>query len=78
MSRESLSKEVRELTILWTLKESLGKALRTGIIKEFGYYETKNFRREEGIYRCEFLNFPFSGIAISDEKYAVSMVSMQT
>lgn len=76
MSKESPSEEARELTVLWTLKESLGKYLQTGIIEEFEYYATKNFRCEDGIYYCEFQNFPFSGIAIEDERYAVSMVSM--
>lgn len=76
MSRESPSEEACELTVLWTLKESLGKALQTGIIEEFEYYATKNFRCEEGIYHCEFQNFPFSGIAIEDGRYAVAMVSM--
>ena len=77
MSKESPSEEACELTVLWTLKESLGKALQTGITEEFQHYATKNFRYEDEIYYCEFQNFPFSGIAIVDEKYAVSMVSTQ-
>ena len=76
MSKESPSEEACELTVLWTLKESLGKALQTGITEEFQHYATKNFRYEDEIYYCEFQNFPFSGIAIADERYAVSMVSM--
>ena len=74
MSAECLSEDVRDLTVIWTLKESLGKALRTGIVKEFEYYEIKNFYVEEGIYQCEFKNFPFLGIAITDTRYAIGIV----
>lgn len=74
MSTEYFSENAQDLTALWTLKESLSKALQTGIIENFRYYETKNFRCENGIYHCEFKNFPLSGIAITDGKYSISIV----
>ena len=71
--------DVTSLTVLWTLKESLGKALRTGIVEDFRHYDTKNFRHENGLYRCDFENFPsFSGIAITDGKYAAATVTPST
>ena len=70
------SQNVTDLTALWTLKESLGKALRTGIVEEFQRYDTANFRRENGFFCCDFKNFPsFSGIAIADGKYATAIVT---
>lgn len=75
ISKEFSSEKVRELAVLWTLKESLCKALKTGFIEDFQLYETKNFQCENGIYRCKFRNFPFSGIAVANEKYALSIVS---
>ncbi len=74
ISAEYPSEDIHLLTALWTLKESLGKALRTGIIKEFSFYKTKNFQFKNGIYHCNFENFPFSGIAISNNKYSLGIV----
>lgn len=72
---ESTFQDVSSLTVLWTLKESLGKALQTGIVKDFGYYDAENFQHKDGIFRCDFKNFPsFSGIAMTDEKCAVALV----
>lgn len=78
MSAEYPEKDAQELTVLWTLKESLGKALRTGVVEEFSHYEIKNFRSKDGIYYCEFKNFPFSGVSIANDKYAISLVSSTT
>ena len=78
MSGESFaeSQDVTGLTALWALKESLGKALRTGIVEEFRHYDTENFRCENGFFRCDFKNFPsFSGIAVTDGKYAAAIVT---
>ncbi len=75
MSAESHSEDVCDLTVLWTLKESLGKALQTGIIKNFSHYDTKNLRYENGVYRCDFENFPsYSGTAITNGQYAIAIV----
>ena len=74
MSAECPSEDVRDLTAFWTLKESLGKALRTGIVEGFERYQAKNLYVTEGIYRCEFKNFPFLGIAITDTRYAIGIV----
>ncbi|MCR4623149.1 MAG: 4'-phosphopantetheinyl transferase superfamily protein [Alphaproteobacteria bacterium] len=75
MSAESHSEDVCDLTVLWTLKESLGKALRTGIIENFRYYDIKNLRYENGVYRCDFENFPsYSGTAITNGQYAIAIV----
>ena len=74
MSTEYFSESAQDLTALWTLKESLGKALQTGIVENFSHYETKDFRYENGIYSCKFKNFTFSGIAITDGRYSISIV----
>ena len=60
MSAEYPSEDICDLTALWTLKESLGKALRTGIIENFSLYDTQNLRYENGVYHCDFKNFPSS------------------
>ncbi len=66
---------ITSLTVLWTLKESLGKALQTGIVKDFRYYDTKNFRLDNGLYRCDFKNFPsFSGIATTNKNFSIALV----
>ena len=76
MSAECSPENVCDLTALWTLKESLGKALRTGIVEEFHCYDTVNFSCENGFYRCNFKNFPsYLGIAITDDKYAAAIVT---
>ncbi len=74
MSNECSAKNIRDLTVLWTLKESLGKALQTGIVKDFKYYETKNLCCKNGIYTCDFKELLFSGIAISNDKYSIGIV----
>ena len=75
MSPEIQSKCVFELTAIWTLKESLSKALRTGIVKEFRHYEIENLTFEDRKYLCDFKNFPFHGIAIFDSLYAIGIVA---
>ena len=66
---------ITSLTVLWTLKESLGKALQTGIVKDFRYYDTKNFRLDNGLYRCDFKNFPsFSGTATTNKNFSIALV----
>ncbi len=67
--------DIVSLTVLWTLKESLGKALQTGIVKDFKLYDTQNLHYENGIYLCDFKNFPsFHGIAITDNNYSIAIV----
>ena len=75
MSPEIQSECVVELTALWTLKESLGKALQTGIVEEFRHYEIENSTFEDGKYICDFKNFPFRGVAIFDSLYAIGIVT---
>ena len=77
MNAECKTEDPHILTVLWTLKESLGKALQTGIVEDFRYYDTKNFCCKNEIYRCNFKNFTsFSGIGMIDEKYAVAIVTL--
>lgn len=76
MSAEYPSADVRNLTISWTLKEALGKSLRTGIVEEFSHYRVRNFRCENEIYFCDFENFPLSGVAIANDMYAIAIVSI--
>lgn len=63
------------LTVFWTLKEALSKALKTGIVKDFEFYNTKNYQCSNQIHRCEFENFPeYSGIAVTNNEYALAIV----
>lgn len=71
------------LTIFWTFKEALSKALKTGIIESFEYYDLKDLRYTKlntkqstnQIIHCRFKNFPeYFGTAITDGKYAIAIV----
>ena len=48
---------IQKLTIAWTLKEALSKALRCGLVISSNLLEIENFRENEGIFACEFRHF---------------------
>lgn len=74
---DSKTQNLTQLTVMWTLKEALSKALKTGLMKDFKFYNTQNFQYLNKVYRCSFQNFPkYHGIAITNNKYAVAIVQL--
>tara|TARA_B110000259_G_scaffold145630_1_gene164045 strand:- start:9843 stop:10556 length:714 start_codon:yes stop_codon:yes gene_type:complete len=45
-------------TLLWTVKESLSKALKTGLMTNLKIYEISELIRKDHYYICYFRNFP--------------------
>lgn len=45
------------LTLLWTLKESLSKALKTGLLTPFQVYEVAKVEASGRVFKSEFCNF---------------------
>lgn len=69
------SEDPEQLIILWTLKESLSKALKTGIIEDFSHYETENFRDYGEYFRSDFKRFPeYKGVAVFNGHMAAAIV----
>ncbi|WDF02024.1 4'-phosphopantetheinyl transferase family protein [Shouchella hunanensis] len=52
------SNESEALSIIWTVKESISKVLRTGLTVPLDLLAIKNVKQEEFQYICEFENFP--------------------
>lgn len=48
---------IEKLTLLWTIKESLSKVLRTGLTTDFGIYELESITKNDTIYQSRFKNF---------------------
>lgn len=58
------SSELEGLTIAWSLKEALSKALRCGLTVPLHILQMQNFKFTDDIFECEFCNFPqYKGIA---------------
>ena len=64
-----------ELIVLWTLKEALAKALKTGIREDFSNYDVENFVKDSGFRECDFKNFSeYHGVAVYNENWAAAVV----
>lgn len=61
--------------MLWAIKESLSKILRTGLTTSFLLYEVRNFKQsEDGNWHCEFTNFPqYQSIAFTFGQFCFAM-----
>jgi 4'-phosphopantetheinyl transferase len=55
--RANIADNNRGLTIAWTAKEALSKALRCGLYIDFKYLELSEFKAEGEAYNCKFKNF---------------------
>lgn len=63
------------LTLVWTIKEALSKALRTGMMSPFEVYAIKTIKKGANQYLCEFKYFPqYLGISFSLGNFFVSIV----
>ncbi|MDR2782184.1 MAG: 4'-phosphopantetheinyl transferase superfamily protein [Holosporaceae bacterium] len=65
VDEESIPDDLENITIAWTLKESLSKALKTGFRLPFSELELSFFSQKENVFTCSYKKHPeFSGIAI--------------
>ncbi|WP_166923270.1 4'-phosphopantetheinyl transferase family protein [Flavobacterium poyangense] len=61
-------------TLLWTVKESLSKVLRTGMMIDFKYLEVESIHYIDGLYLANFKNFAqYKSYSIVLESYIVSI-----
>jgi phosphopantetheinyl transferase len=62
---EPVCRDLENLTVAWTLKESLSKALKSGFYLPFTEFEILNLSRHEDIFTCLYKKHPeFKGTAI--------------
>ncbi|MDR1561181.1 MAG: 4'-phosphopantetheinyl transferase superfamily protein [Holosporaceae bacterium] len=68
--KESIPDDIKSLTVCWTIKEALGKAIKCGFSIPFSEFEISKFSERNGIFECKFEKHQdFKGIAIySNEK----------
>lgn len=72
---EHVPDNVRELTIAWTLKESLSKCLKTGLTIAFENLAFSEFHKSGEIYTCCFSKYPlFLGKAILKNDVVLAIV----
>ena len=66
----------KQLLAAWTLKESLAKALGTGVVKNFEEYEVDNFEIANNVARCTFVNYSdYLGISHVTSRRSIAVVS---
>ncbi|MDR1334553.1 MAG: 4'-phosphopantetheinyl transferase superfamily protein [Holosporaceae bacterium] len=69
LAQEPVPRDLKNLTIAWTLKESLSKALKSGFRLPFSEFEISSFVQNEDIFSCSYKRYPdFQGIALFDGK----------
>ncbi|MDR0678235.1 MAG: 4'-phosphopantetheinyl transferase superfamily protein [Holosporaceae bacterium] len=74
-NREPIPHDPERLTVAWTLKETLSKALKCGFYMAFENFELSEFSENDQIFICSYLKYPeFKGIAFIHENnsYAVT------
>ena len=65
-----------QLISAWTLKESLAKALGTGVVKNFEEYEVDNFEIANNVARCTFVNYSdYLGISHVTSRRSIAVVA---
>jgi phosphopantetheinyl transferase len=61
-------------TLLWTIKESVSKILRTGLMIDFNLLEISSLDKDGKMFISEFRNFiQFKSISLIDEPYITSL-----
>ncbi|MDR2723932.1 MAG: 4'-phosphopantetheinyl transferase superfamily protein [Holosporaceae bacterium] len=66
-NNEQISNNLKDLTVAWTLKESLSKALKCGFHLSFEEFELHLFSRNDNVFLCSYTKHPeFKGIALVD------------
>jgi 4'-phosphopantetheinyl transferase len=62
-------------TILWTIKESLSKILKTGLTLDFNFFEIAGLKQSGQIWECTFTNFiQYKAISFYIDEYIISIV----
>lgn len=62
-------------TILWTIKESLSKILKTGLTLDFNFFEIASLKRSGQIWECTFTNFiQYKAVSFCIDEYIISVV----
>ncbi len=68
------TEEIILLTMIWTLKESLSKALKCGLTVPFHILETGEFKKQSKLLACEFPFFPqYLGISYASKDYVIGL-----
>jgi phosphopantetheinyl transferase (holo-ACP synthase) len=63
---EQIVDDIESLTVAWTLKESLSKALKCGFRAPFEEFELTNFSQNNNIFFCSYAKHrEFNGIALT-------------
>lgn len=67
--------EIESSAVIWTAKEALSKAIKTGLTVPLGILEVKEITYKENYYICTFRNFSqYKAISIATNRYACSIV----
>jgi 4'-phosphopantetheinyl transferase len=75
LANSKLNDKATAYTLLWTVKESLSKILKTGMMIDFKYLEIDSLVYKEGIYTGNFKNFPqYKSFSIVLNSYIVSII----
>jgi len=62
-------------TMLWTMKESLSKVLKTGLMLDFALLEVSEIQKEGEIYSCNYRHFSqYKGYTFQAGKHIVTVV----
>lgn len=74
LTNSLLKDKASAYTLLWTVKESLSKVLRTGMMIDFKYLELESLNYEDGLYLANFKNFAqYKSFSIVLKSYVVSI-----
>jgi 4'-phosphopantetheinyl transferase EntD len=74
MAQDPVPRDLKNLTIAWTLKESLSKALKSGFRLPFSEFELSSFSQNGDIFNCSYRKYPnFLGIALFDGKNSFAL-----
>ncbi|MEA9415798.1 4'-phosphopantetheinyl transferase family protein [Flavobacterium sp. PL02] len=70
-----LNDKATAYTLLWTVKESLSKILKTGMMIDFKYLELDSLNYKDGIYTGNFKNFTqYKSFSIVLKSYIISII----
>jgi phosphopantetheinyl transferase len=74
-NEENIPEDSKRLTVAWTLKETLSKALCCGFSRSFEEFKLLKFSGNESIFTCSYSKHPeFKGIALiyGNNSYAIA------
>jgi 4'-phosphopantetheinyl transferase len=74
LTNSCLNDKASAYTLLWTVKESLSKILKTGMMIDFKYLELDSLDYKNGLYSANFKNFTqYKSLSIVLNSYIVSI-----